>query len=81
MEERTRYTKIKTFTYHLTEFGMPDSTGSTEWICDDLAIPEVNSFMRGKDVIDVKVNTYEARYHNNGGIPLVMIAYTIIYVD
>lgn len=80
MEER-RCTKIKTFTYHLTEFGSIDTTGSTEWLCDDIAIPEVNNFMRGKNVIDVKVNTYEARYHNNGGVPLVMIAYTIVYTD
>ena len=71
--------KVKLFTYPLTEFGSRE-TGSAEFICDDLAMQEINEFIKNKDVVDIKVNTYEARFHNNGGYPQVNVLYTIMYM-
>ena len=73
--------KIKTFTYDLTKFGKADDKGCVDFIDDDMAHQELNGFIRDKDVIDIKVNTYEARYHNNGGVPLVRVLYTIMYKE
>lgn len=47
---------------------------STEWIED-----EINEFCESKDVVDIKVNTVDYSYHNNGGCNGVVLVYTIMY--
>ena len=69
--------KVKILTFLLTRFGSRE-TGLTTFN-SDVAEKEINAFIKNKEVIDIKVNTYEARYHNNGGIPDVRIVYTITY--
>lgn len=39
----------------------------------------INHFCENKEVVDIKVNTVEYDYHNNGGCNGVTLVYTIIY--
>lgn len=70
--------KIKTFSYPLTRFGKAEND-STEFTCKEEAETEINEFISVKNVIDIKVNTYETRHHNNGGISQLMVLYTVMY--
>lgn len=40
---------------------------------------EINNFCKTHDVIDIKVNTIDAHYHNNGGDNTIRMSYTILY--
>ena len=72
--------KIKIFTYPLTKFGRMEE-GATEFAGKDEAERELNEFCDGKTIVDVKVSTYEARFHNNGGVPQLMALYTVMYEE
>lgn len=39
----------------------------------------LNYFIEDKDVIDIKVNTVDIKYHNNGRGNTIELWYTIIY--
>jgi len=50
---------------------------STELDIED----SVNAFIQGKKVIDIKTNTVDAKYHNNGYSNTIELYYTIMYED
>jgi hypothetical protein len=51
-------------------------------INDELVIEEtVNNFIKDKKVIDIKTNTVEVSYHNNGHANIVELYYTIVYEE
>ena len=53
--------------------------GGGECINTELIESEVNDFCEDKEVVDIKVNTVEYDYHNNGGCNGVALVYTIMY--
>ena len=70
--------KIKVFNYLASKAGWKDNGGG---MCiDSSAIEdEINRFCRGKEVVDIKTNTVEYDFHNNGGCNGVSLVYTVIY--
>lgn len=40
---------------------------------------EINNFCKDKEVVDIKVNTVEYDYHNNGGCNGITLVYTVMY--
>lgn len=40
---------------------------------------EINRFCEDKDVVDIKVNTVDAQYHNNARGNTIELWYTIMY--
>ena len=70
--------KIAIFTY---EASKPSLKGKGGGYCIDAELieSEINEFCEDKDVIDIKVNTVEYDYHNNGGCNGVLLVYTITY--
>lgn len=40
---------------------------------------EINAFIKDKDVVDIKINTVDSKYHNNGCNNTIWMMYTIIY--
>lgn len=65
-------TKIKTFEYTITEY---NSKSADIRFIDK----EINDFIEDKNVIDIKVNTIDIRYHNNGYSNTIGLVYTILY--
>ena len=53
--------------------------GGGECINTELIESEINEFMEDKEVIDVKVNTVDHDYHNNGGANGITLVYTVMY--
>ena len=53
--------------------------GGGECIDTELIENEINEFCEDKNVIDIKVNTVDHDYHNNGGSNGVTLVYTIMY--
>ena len=74
--------RIKIFTFNLTTFGSHEN-GSMEFDDRQKAEDTINEFIYSiepdYEIVDIKVATYEAKYHNNGGIPSVRVIYTIMY--
>ncbi len=52
-----------------------------ELILSELLDEKINDFMKDKDVIDVKVNSFAARHHNNGGHNTQYALITVIYKE
>lgn len=42
---------------------------------------KINSFLEGKDVVDIKVSQYTSMRHNNGRNDMIVERFTIIYND
>ena len=70
--------KIAVFKYEASKSGWKENGGG-ECINAELIESEINEFCEDKEVIDIKVNTVEYDYHNNGGCNGVEIVYTIMY--
>ena len=77
-------TKIKTFTFKVSS-SMRSSTPKEEYLLylsnPDLIDDTINDFIKDKNVIDIKINTYTSHRHNNAGSDEVLMAYTIIYSE
>lgn len=70
--------KIAVFKYKAS-IALWEEDGGGECINAELIENEINNFCEGKNVIDIKVNTVEYDYHNNGGCNGVTLVYTILY--
>lgn len=70
--------KVAVFKYEASKLNSL-LNGGGECINSELIEREINEFCEDKNVIDIKVNTVEAVYHNNGGANGVALVYTIIY--
>jgi hypothetical protein len=78
MVERNRTMKIAVFKYKASVAKWTDNGGG-ECLDTELIENEINEFCEDKEVIDIKVNTIDYDYHNNGGCNGVTIVYTIMY--
>ena len=70
--------KVAVFKYEASHLNSL-ANGGGECINAELIEREINAFCEDEDVIDIKVNTVEAVYHNNAGANGVYLVYTIIY--
>lgn len=70
--------KIAVFKYLASKSGWTNNGGG-ECIDAELIEEEINGFCEDKEVIDIKVNTVEWDYHNNGGCNGITLVYTIMY--
>lgn len=70
--------KIAVFKYEASISRWKDNGGG-ECINAELIEEEINEFCEDKDVVDIKVNTVEYTYHNNGGCNGVTLVYTVMY--
>lgn len=70
--------KIAVFKY-LASNNRWKEKGGGECIDTELIEQEINEFCEDKEVVDIKVNTVEWDYHNNGGCNGVTLVYTIMY--
>lgn len=41
----------------------------------------LNNFLKGKVLVDVKVNTVDVKYHNNALSNTIILVYTVIYLE
>ena len=73
--------KIKTFKFVASLCGHEEKGRGINAFNADNIDDTINDFCKDKDVIDVKVNTIEHNWHNNGGSNGIDIIYTIIYRD
>lgn len=85
--------KIATFKFEVSNAAsLPTSSDiGTNWYCSarkKLSTPQkiddrINEFMSnlGCEIIDIRINTVEVNYHNNGRGNTVELWYTIIYED
>lgn len=64
--------KIKTFEFELTNY-------NSESVNIRFIDSKINNFIKDKKVIDIKTNTIDIRYHNNGYSNTVALVYTILY--
>jgi len=79
--------KIKVFKFKVSNFGYLDKSNDQNKldkeyreINDELVIEDtVNEFIQDKKVIDIKTNTVDVQYHNNGHANYIEMCYTIIY--
>ena len=71
-------TRIAVFSYEASICNLRKNGGGE---CIDTAEieNEINDFCENKEVVDIKVNTVEHTYHNNGGCNGVTLVYTVIY--
>ena len=70
--------KIAVFKYLASNSAWREKGGG-ECIDTELIEREINDFCEDKEVVDIKVNTVEWNYHNNGGCNGVTLVYTIVY--
>ena len=70
--------KIAVFKYEASVAKWKDSGGG-ECINAELIEEEINEFCEDKNVVDIKVNTIDYDYHNNGGCNGIMLVYTVLY--
>lgn len=72
--------RVKIFEYDATDFGWEnDGRGNPDFYRSENAEKTLNKFCETHNVIDIKVNTYISHRHNNGGVDLVKIIYTVLY--
>lgn len=70
--------KIAVFKYDASIANWKNDGGG-ECIDTELIEDEINEFCEDKEVIDIKINTVEYNYHNNGRCNGVVLVYTVIY--
>ena len=70
--------KIAIFKYAASK-SLWKKDGGGECINTELIEDEINNFCKDKEVVDIKVNTVEYDYHNNGGCNGITLVYTIMY--
>lgn len=70
--------RITTFRFLLSKLGTDKTSGMSCFNKFDVE-NRINIFCRNHEIIDIKINTVETRYHNNGGYCEVWIIYTILY--
>lgn len=70
--------KIKVFKYEVSKAKW-EKNGGGECIDVELIENEINEFCENKEVINIKVNTFDYMHHNNGGCNGVILVYTIMY--
>lgn len=64
--------KVKLFRYEI-------SNASTVCFDDDKIEDEINEFLSDKELIEIKVNQADVRFHNNGRSNTIHLIYTIVY--
>ena len=70
--------KIAVFKYEVSKCKWKKDGGG-ECVDSELIEREINEFCEDKNVVDIKVNTVDYSYHNNGGCNGVTLVYTIMY--
>ena len=70
--------KVAVFKYNASVAKWKESGGG-ECIDGELIECEINEFCEDKEVVDIKVNTVDYNYHNNGGCNGITLVYTIMY--
>ncbi len=69
-------TKIKTFIFHATKCSKEEHIIDAEELDN-----EVNDFIKGKKVIDIKTQSIIHDFHNNGGVNGTLFIMTILYEE
>lgn len=72
--------KIAVFKFNASIARWKDKGGG-ECIDTFVIEDEINSFCKGKQIVDIKVNTVDYDYHNNGGCNGITLVYTVLYND
>lgn len=75
--------RLKIFEYELTGYGWKKEgcDGDTDFRSKNNVENDINDFCKDHDVLEIKVNTYTAHRHNNAGVDLVKILFTVIYME
>lgn len=71
-------TKVKLFKYQAS-VAKWKTDGGGECLDIEKIEKEISTFCRGKQIRDIKVNSIDYDYHNNGGCNGVTLVYTIVY--
>ena len=75
--------KTKTFMFKVSEckaMGKGNDGYDTAVMIEQPNIDiELNEFINGRDIIDIKMTTFTSDQHNNGGTDEVWALYTIMY--
>lgn len=71
-------TKVKLFKYQAS-IAKWKTDGGGECLDTEKIEKEISAFCRGKQIRDIKVNSIDYDYHNNGGCNGITLVYTIIY--